>query len=149
MPVEVRIIPITKFLLTDASGTLMETSLILLRDLLQACKEHNVDRLLIDTREATSSASVLDAWTLASNLTHSELSPKDRVAVLNRPEDDFDGAASLELCPTNRGYQLKAFHDFEAAFTWLNEGEPSTSSSHKRLGVGEGRELPSSLYLDE
>ena len=34
MPVEVRIIPITEFLLTDASGTLMETSLILLRDLL-------------------------------------------------------------------------------------------------------------------
>ena len=134
MPVEVRIIPITEFLLTDASGTLMETSLILLRDLLQACKEHNVDRLLIDTREATSSASVLDAWTLASKLIHSELSHKDRVAVLNRPEDDFAGAASLELCPTNRGYQLKAFHDFEAAFTWLNEGEPSTSSSHKRLG---------------
>ncbi len=149
MPVEVRIIPITEFLLTDASGTLMETSLILLRDLLQACKEHNVHRLLIDTREATSSASVLDAWTLASKLIHSELSHKDRVAVLNRPEDDFAGAASLELCPTNRGYQLKAFHDFEAAFTWLNEGEPSTSSSHKRLGVGEGRELPSSLYRDE
>jgi len=148
MPVEVRIIPITEFLLTDASGTLMETSLILLRDLLQACKEHNVDRLLIDTREATSSASVLDAWTLASKLAHSELSHKDRVAVLNRPEDDF-GAASLEPCPVNRGYQLKAFHDFQAAFTWLNEREPSTSSSHKRLGVGEGRELPSSLYRDE
>lgn len=127
MAVDVRIIPISEFLRADVSGTLMETSLILLCDLIAACKEHNVDRILIDTREATSNTSVLDVWTLARKLTPSGLR---RVAVVNRPKDDVERGTFLELCATHRGYQLKAFWDFEAAFTWLNEGEPSTSSSN-------------------
>ena len=133
MAVEVRIIPITEFLRADVSGTLMETSLILLCDLIAACKEHNVDRILIDTREATSNTSVLDVWTLARKLTYSGL--RARVAVVNRPKDGFDRGAFLELCAMNRGYELKAFRDFEAAFTWLNEGQPSTSSGSTRYGI--------------
>src|SRR6185503_2155184 len=104
MASEVRIIPITDFLRADVSGTLMETSLILLCDVIEACKEHNVDRILIDTRAATSNASVLDVWSLASKLTPSGLS---RVAVVNRPKDDGERGAFLELCSTNQGYQLK------------------------------------------
>ena len=127
MTVDVRIIPITEFLRADVSGTLIETSLILLCDLIAACKDHNVDRVLIDTREATSNTSVLDVWTLARKLTPSGLS---RVAVVNRPKEDVERGTFLELCATNRGYQLKAFNDFEAAFTWLSEGQPSTSSGN-------------------
>jgi hypothetical protein len=127
MAVDVRIISITQFLRADVSGTLMETSLILLCDLIAACKDHNVDRVLIDTREATSNTSVLDVWTLARKLTPSGLS---RVAVVNRPKEDVERGTFLELCATNRGYRLKAFNDFEAAFTWLSEGQPSTSSGN-------------------
>ena len=127
MAVDVRIISITQFLRADVSGTLMETSLILLCDVIEACKEHNVDRILIDTREATSNTSVLDVWTLARKLTPSGLS---RVAVVNRPKEDVERGTFLELCATNRGYQLEAFNDFEAAFTWLSEGQPSTSSGN-------------------
>ena len=127
MAVDVRIISITQFLRADVSGTLMETSLILLCDLIAACKDHNVDRVLIDTREATSNTSVLDVWTLARKLTPSGLS---RVAVVNRPKEDVERGTFLELCATNRGYQLEAFNDFEAAFTWLSEGQPSTSSGN-------------------
>jgi hypothetical protein len=127
MAVDVRIISITQFLRADVSGTLMETSLILLCDLIAACKNHNVDRILIDTREATSNTSVLDVWTLARKLTPSGLS---RVAVVNRPKEDVERGTFLELCATNRGYQLEAFNDFEAAFTWLSEGQPSTSSGN-------------------
>ena len=47
-----------------------------------------------------------------------------------------DRGAFLELCAMNRGYELKAFRDFEAAFTWLNEGgQPSTSSGYTRYGI--------------
>ena len=127
MAVDVRIISITQFLRADVSGTLMETSLILLCDLIAACKNHNVDRILIDTREATSNTSVLDVWTLARKLTPSGLS---RVAVVNRPKEDVERGTFLELCATHRGYQLKAFYDFEAAVTWLSEGQPSTSSGN-------------------
>ena len=134
MTVEVRIIPIKEFLRTDVSGTLdLERSLIILSNLVEECTKHNVDRILIDTREATSNASMLDVWTLARKLTHSGL--RAQVAVVNRPKDDFDRGAFLELCAMNRGYQLKAFRDFEAAFTWLNEGEPSPSSGSTRYGI--------------
>ena len=134
MTVEVRIIPIKEFLRTDVSGNLdLERSLIILSHLVEECTKHNVDRILIDTREATSNASMLDVWTLARKLTHSGL--RAQVAVVNRPKDDFDRGAFLELCAMNRGYQLKAFRDFEAAFTWLNEGEPSPSSGSTRYGI--------------
>ena len=134
MAVEVRIIPIKEFLRTDVSGNLdLEKSLIILGDLVEECKKNNVDRILIDTREATSNASMLDVWTLAKKLTHSGL--KAQVAVVNRPKDDFDRGAFLELCAMNRGYQLKAFRDFEAAFTWLNEDAPSLSSGSTRYGI--------------
>ena len=134
MAVEVRIIPIKEFLRTDVSGNLdLEKSLIILGDLVEECKKNNVDRILIDTREATSNASMLDVWTLARKLTYSGL--RARVAVVNRPKDDFDRGAFLELCAMNREYQLKAFRDFEAAFTWLNEGKPSPSSGSTRYGI--------------
>lgn len=134
MTVEVRIIPIKEFLRTDVSGNLdLERSLIILSHLVEECTKHNVDRILIDTREATSNASMLDVWTLARKLTHSGL--RAQVAVVNRPKDDFDRGAFLELCAMNREYQLKAFRDFEAAFTWLNEGEPSPSSGSTRYGI--------------
>ena len=72
-------------------------------------------------------------WVNDGLLTHSGL--KAQVAVVNRPKDDFDRGAFLELCAMNRGYQLKAFQDFEAAFTWLNEDEPSPSSGSTRYGI--------------
>ena len=134
MAVEVKIIPIKEFLRSDVSGNLnLEKSLSLLRKLVEECKTRNVDRILIDTREATSNASMLDVWTLAKKLTLSGLTA--RIAVVNRPKDDFDRGAFLELCAVNRGYELKAFRDFEAAFTWLNEDQPSISSGHTRYGV--------------
>ena len=61
MAVEVRIIPIKEFLRSDVSGNLdLERSLILLRNLVEECKKHSVDRILIDTGEATSNASMLE-----------------------------------------------------------------------------------------
>ena len=55
MAVDVRIIPIKEFLRSDVSGNLdLERSLIILLNLVEECKNHNVDRILIDTREATS-----------------------------------------------------------------------------------------------
>ena len=129
MAVNVRVVPIKEFLRTDVAGHLdLQTSRTLLHGIIGACKTHNVDRVLIDTREATSKASVTDVWTLASELKSVGLSPQNRIAVVNRPKDNFDRAEFLEICASNRGFQLKAFREFEAAFTWLTEGEPSTPS---------------------
>ena len=52
MAVDVRIIPIKEFLRSDVSGNLdLERSLILLRSLVEECKNHNVDRILMRALE--------------------------------------------------------------------------------------------------
>ena len=83
--------------------------------LLEACKLENMTHILFDCREASSHSTVLDVWTLARDLGSVGVTPENRVAVLTRPKDNFDRAAFLELCATNRGYQLKAFREFEEA----------------------------------
>lgn len=126
MAYEVQIIPIKEFLRTDVSGVVdLAASRKLLRGLVVVCSQKNVSRILIDGREASSDASTADVWTLANDLDSLGVSRSHRVALLNRPKDEFDRGAFLELCATNRGYQLRAFRDFEEAFAWLTSEEPS------------------------
>lgn len=126
MSYDMRVIPISEFLRTDVSGEIdLKASRKVLRELLDICSQQNIYHILIDGREASSRASTVDVWTLANELDSLGMSTQHRIAILNRPKDDFDRGAFLELCATNRGYQLKAFRDFESAFTWLTSEEPS------------------------
>jgi hypothetical protein len=122
MSYDVRVIPISEFLRTDVSGVVdLEASRELLKTLVAAGSALGVDRVLIDGRGARSDASTADIWTLASDLPSLGVSREHRVAFLLEPPPDqpFDRGAFLELCATNRGFQLRAFRDFEEAFTWL------------------------------
>jgi hypothetical protein len=126
MAYDVRVIPIREFMKTDLSGEIdLHASRKLLSGLMAACKRQHMTRILIDSRETSSHSTMLDVWTLATELGALGVTPENRVAVLNRPKDNFDRAAFLELCATNRGYQLKAFREFEDAFTWLTSEQPS------------------------
>jgi hypothetical protein len=128
MTYDVRVIPIKEFMKTDITGELdMGATRDMLSQLMAACKRENITRTLIDCREASSHATVLDVWTLARDLGSLGVTYKNRVAVLNRPKDEFDRSAFLEVCATNRGYQIKAFREFEQAFSWLTSEESSTS----------------------
>jgi hypothetical protein len=125
MSYDMRVIPISEFLRTDVSGEIdLQASRAILKQLLDNCARNNIHHILIDTREASSRASTVDVWTLANDLGSLGMGTEDRIAILNRPKDDFDRGAFLELCATNRGYQLRAFRDFESAFTWLTSEEP-------------------------
>ena len=120
MSYDVRVISISEFLRTDVSGIVdLEASRSLLRDLVAIAAKRDVDRVLLDGRHARAQVTTTDIWTLASDL--GALGIKDhRIAfLLSPPDSDFDRGAFLELCATNRGFQLRAFHDFEQAFTWL------------------------------
>lgn len=126
MAYDVRVIPIKEFLRTDVSGVMdLRASREALKELLAVCAQNNVYHVLIDGREASSRSSTVDVWTLANDLGSLGVTGEHRIAILNRPKDEFDRAAFLEVCATNRGYQLRAFRDFESAFTWLTVGEPS------------------------
>ena len=130
MTYDVRVIPIREFMKTDITGELdLNTSRGMLGELMAACKRENMTRILIDSREASSHSTVLDVWTLARDLGSIGVTPENRVAVLNRPKDNFDRAAFLELCATNRGYQLRAFREFEEAFAWLTSEQASSEAA--------------------
>lgn len=126
MSYDMRVIPISEFLRTDVAGVIdLEASRKVLRELLGICSHNNIYHILIDGRDASSRASAVDVWTLANDLGSLGMGTEHRIAILNRPKDDFDRGAFLELCATNRGYQLRAFRDFENAFTWLTSDEES------------------------
>jgi hypothetical protein len=126
MAYDVRVIPVKQFLRTDISGEIdLRASREVLKELLAACAQNDVYHVLIDSREASSHSSTVDVWTLANDLDSLGMKVEHRVAILNRPKDEFDRAAFLEVCATNHGYQLRAFRDFETAFTWLTVEEPS------------------------
>jgi hypothetical protein len=124
MAYDVRVIPIHEFLRTDVHGVLDPgSSRKLLEALIQAAAHHHVTRVLLDGREARSDASTADIWVLASELGELGMSREHRIAfLLGPPRDDFDRGAFLELCATNRGFQIRAFRDFEEAFSWLTTG---------------------------
>jgi len=130
MAYDVRVIPIREFMKTDITGEIdLNASRGMLSELMEACKREQMMRILIDCREASSHSTVLDVWTLARDLGSLGVSPDNREAVLNRPKDNFDRAAFLELCATNRGYQLRAFREFEEAFAWLTSEQSEHSSN--------------------
>jgi hypothetical protein len=110
---------------TDITGEIdLNASRGMLSKLMETCKREKMVRILIDCREASSHSTVLDVWTLARDLGSLGVTPENRVAVLTRPKDNFDRAAFLELCATNRGYR-----QFEEAFAWLTSEQSEQSSS--------------------
>ena len=131
MACDVRVIPIREFMKSDLTGEVdLNASRELLRELMAACKRENMTRILIDSREASSHSTMLDVWTLARDLGSLGVTHENRVAVLNRPKDNFDRAAFLELCATNRGYHLRAFREFEVAFAWLTSEQFSEAAEN-------------------
>jgi hypothetical protein len=130
MAYDLRVIPISEFMRTNVSGEVdLKASREMLSGLMAICEREKIDRILIDGREAKSQSTAVDVWTLAGDLGSLGVTRGHRVAILNRPKDDFDRGAFLELCATNRGYQLKAFRDFEAAFAWLTTEQPSSEAT--------------------
>lgn len=126
MSYDMRVIPISELLRTDVSGEIdLQASRAVLKELLDLCAPNNLPQILIETREANSRANTVDVWTLANDLGSLGMSTQHRIAILNRPKDEFDRGACLEMCAINRGYQLRALRDFANAFTWLTSGEPS------------------------
>jgi hypothetical protein len=63
--------------------------------------------------------SATDVWEIATSLEEWGICRHNRIAILNAPKDNFDRAAFLETCATNRGFDIRAFRDFEKALYWL------------------------------
>ena len=129
MAFDIRVIPIREFMKTDLKGELdVAATRDVLSKIMAACKREKMSRILIDCREASTHSTLTDVWTLARDLGALGVTHENRVAIVNRPKDGFDRGAFLELCATNRGYQLRAFREFELAFSWLTSEQPLTEN---------------------
>ena len=118
----IRIIHIKDFIRADVDGHFdLERSRQLLKDLAGFTQDNPGQNILLDGREATSDLTTVDIFNLVSGLFEAGVGVRNKLAMLNRPKDDFDRAAFLELCAKNRGFNISAFRDFEEALAWLNE----------------------------
>ena len=73
----------------------------------------------MDVREASAQLSAFQIYELVSVLGHAGSWRTWKIAMVYRPKDEFDRAKFFELCAQNRGFQVGAFQEFEAAVAWL------------------------------
>ena len=87
--------------------------------IVNACKEHNCPRVLIDDRNVIYTASVLSIYQLAEHYAKVDI-PRyiQRAAVLVNRKPGTDNQF-FEDVMRNRGINLRIFYDMEEAETWL------------------------------
>ncbi len=121
MPHDIRVIPAHEFLRADVSGHLDLPASKLLLEQLAAASAGSPDRhILIDVRGISAAQlSSVDLFELVQALRRVGLGLLNRIAVLRRARDGFDRARFFEMLAAERGFQVGAFEDFEAALTWL------------------------------
>ena len=120
MPIDLKIVPAREFIRTKANGEFdLEGTKELFLSVSSKMKDTNVSEVLMDVRDASTKMTAFDIYELLSVLDHVGSWSSWKIAIVNRPKDDFDRAKFFELCAQNRGYQVGAFQDFEEAVAWM------------------------------
>jgi len=137
MAYDIRLIHLKDFLRTNVHGAIdLESSRRLFKEVANASLERDNHHILIDVRDIPPGGklSAVDVWEVASSLEDCGIGRHTRIAILNAPKDNFDRAAFLETCATNRGFAIRAFRDFEKALYWLAEdwAEPAEAAGGKQ-----------------
>ncbi|HVV00300.1 MAG TPA: STAS/SEC14 domain-containing protein [Verrucomicrobiae bacterium] len=125
MSMELQIIRAADFIRLGPKGKIdLEISRRYLRNLAQACRRRGISRALIDIRAVevppTPRLRPMDYSSLISAFGELGFSRSDRVAVLYS-KDPHHGARMFAFIGKARGWQVRAFDDFETAIAWLSE----------------------------
>lgn len=122
MPYDLRIVRSREFVRLDAQGHFDVTaSRQLLSDLLFACARSRIGRIMLDVRDATADLTVAQLSSLAQAAREVNPPPDEhRIAILTRPEVQFDRATALAGAAQDNGWNIEAFHGFEESFDWLS-----------------------------
>jgi hypothetical protein len=121
MPYDLRIIRSGEFMRADADGHFdLAASRALFLDVILACANCGVGCALLDVRDAVSDMTAAQLCTLA-DVCRKVSPPGDqhKIAILTRPQLQFDRAAWLATVAGDEGWNITAFHEFENAFEWL------------------------------
>jgi len=139
MPLELQIIRASEFVRVGAQGHLnFEASKRALQVLAQACRKRGVDRAVLDLRALPVPVRPLftpaELALLVGTFHEAGFGRHQRLAVLYR-SDPHGGARVFAFISRLRGWQVRAFGDFETALLWLSE------EKEKRPQPG-GQEVP-------
>lgn len=138
MPVELQIIRAREFIRLGAQGHLdFETSQETLQALARACRKRGLDRALLDLRALPVPVKPLftpsELAALVETFREAGFGRHQRLAVLYR-DDPHGGARTFAFISRMRGWQVRAFGDFEEALLWLSEEQAGRKQ--------EGQEIP-------
>lgn len=131
MPLELQVIRANEFLRLDAQEHLdFAASRKTLQDLAQACRKRGLDRALLDLRALPVPEKPLFTPTqlaaLVDTFRESGFGRHQRLAILYRI-DLHGGARLFAFIGRIRGWQVRAFGEFEEALLWLS-GERKRSA---------------------
>jgi hypothetical protein len=75
--------------------------------------------VLLDLRDATDKLSITDITVLVKLMIDHWDSFRNKLAILTKPGPRHEVAEFMQLYAGNRGFQVAAFDNFEAAILWL------------------------------
>jgi hypothetical protein len=140
MPLDLHIIRASEFVHLNPQGHFdFEASKEALAVLAQACRKRGVDRALVDLRElpvlARPRFTPSELAALVGTFRQAGFTRRQRLAVLYL-SDPHKGARLFTFISIMRGWQVRAFDDFEEALLWLSEEEKRAQRECK------GQEVP-------
>jgi hypothetical protein len=127
MPLDMQIIRAREFIRMDGHGHIQfEQSREALKALGEACRSRGIDRAMLDVRDVRSDLTSANLLALAQMFREVGFSHGQRLALLYST-DPFRRVRRFAFLGTLRGWQVRAFNDFEKAIEWLamtDSGKP-------------------------
>lgn len=125
MPVEFQIIRAAEFIRVGPKDQFdLEASRAVLAKLAGACRQHGIDRALLDLRKLTPGPqpvfSSADLQSLVNTFREMGFTERQRLAVLYQ-SDPHHRVRHFAFIGTLRGWKVRAFDNFEQAIGWLSE----------------------------
>lgn len=124
MKAEIKFVKTRDFIKTTASGQLnLEQSKKVLEEIARLNTPDDLHDILVDIRETEPGLSLSDIYELVTAVGNHRQAFRKKIAILLGAQHDFDKARFLEMCASNRGYNVNAFDDFEESVNWLMCGD--------------------------
>ena len=122
MKADIKIVRTRDFINTIAEGELnLRESMNVLSKLAELNEEDVTHDILLDIRDTESVLTLSDIYEIVAEIGKHRSSFRNKVALLIGKHHDMDKARFLEMCASNRGFNVNVFTDFEESVCWLME----------------------------
>jgi hypothetical protein len=123
MSYNLQIVQPSDFVWLDARGRLdLAESRKMLADVARACVERGIDHALLDVRNLYTDLKLADVYLLARAFHEVGFRKSNRLAVLHR-YNSTEKAEFFAMYAADRGFDVRAFEDFEEAIQWFGSAE--------------------------